>query len=105
MIGYVITIGVGTLFALPFSKSLQAKKSYIEIYDTHIAGFSIPKRYFSDSACTFTLDYSDITHISTQKHIVEIHFSGGSYLVQAYEAEQQVIAIIKQQQAKAQQQS
>lgn len=99
IIGYIIAMGFILIFIFPFSRAIQIKKSYIELYEDYIVGFSIPKKYFSftPDACNFKLHYSDITHITFQKGIVEIYFQNGSYLVQAKDCEQKVIEIINSQ--------
>ena len=99
IIGYIIAMGFILIFIFPFSRAIQTKKSYIELYEDYIVGFSIPKKYFSftPDACNFKLFYSDITHLTFQKGIVEIYFQNGSYLVQTKDCEQKVIEIINSQ--------
>lgn len=98
-VGYVITFGVMSLFIYPFTRSMQIKKSYIEIYEDHIEGVSIPDKNNSMS-CTFNLEYEQISNIEIQTGILKIYFSGGSYLVQAKDCEEKVVSYIKERQMK-----
>ena len=98
-ISYLVTMCAVPLFGAPLTRALQMKKSYIELYDDYITGFTVNKNSlsFSEKPCQFSLRYTDIIHTNYQSGIVEIYFSGGSYCVQAKGCEQYVIDIINSQ--------
>ena len=82
------------IVCIPFTRTLNMRRSYVKLYDDHITGYSMPKNNMSNGACEFHLRYSDITHINAKTNIVEIFFSGGSYLVQAKGVESKVVEMI-----------
>ena len=84
------------LFIIPYTRATCMKKSYIELYEDHVVGFSVPDNIFSGTASEFKLDYTDITHVEIQQDTVKIYFNGGSYLVQAKGEENTVNKIIQE---------
>lgn len=97
LFGMVIFCVLAMFCVIPFWRAQQMKKSYIDLYEGCVVGYSVPQNYFSLSAgaCEFKLDYAQITHLDIQKDIVKIYFNGGNYWVQAKGAENKVVEIIK----------
>lgn len=93
-LGYVIGTAFLMVFIYPFTRSTQIKKSYIDLYEDHIEGFSVTQSYWTNDACSFSLTYDQILNVESQKDIVKIYFNGGNYLVQATECEAKVCEII-----------
>lgn len=96
--GYVITMIILMIFLLPYMKSNQMKKSYIDLYEDFVTGVSIPQNslFNAEISCTFHLGYEDILNVEIQKDIVKVYFAGGTYSVQAKGVEETVAKIIRE---------
>lgn len=94
-----ICIGCGIVLSIPLVKNIGMVKSYIEIYEDHIEGVSIPKKIFGglNEIYTFSLNYEEISSVSSKKNIVVLNYSGGIYEVQAKNVEQKVTNLINKQ--------
>ena len=95
----LISIGCGVLLGVPIVKTVGLRKSYIEFYEDHVEGVTVPSKLFGglNEMQSFELKYDEIVTISSKKDVVTIVYNGGSYGVQAYKCEQKVIKLIKQQ--------
>ena len=82
---------------IPVNQATQMKQSYVKLHDCFISGKTVSsKPYSNDGGISFTLKYEEIINVDTQKDIVRIYFNGGTYWVQAKEAETIVVDIINQ---------
>lgn len=97
---------VGYFIGIRLARHIGRVKSFVELYDNHIIGLTLPKNLFLGirGMRKFELSYADITHVEQSRDVVIIYAHGNKYKVSAKQCEQQVMDIIKQQQAIMQQQ-
>ena len=85
------------LFMMPLINAMNMKRSYVEIYENELIGFSLPKNSFNGKCGKFSLAYDKIISIEYQRDTVTFKFTSGEYTVQAKKCAHNVVNLCKQQ--------
>ena len=96
--GIIFAIVISVIYFSNFRKAGLLEQSYIELYVNRITGVSSDKNYGYSNGTTFTINYSDITHIDdiANQEII-IHTTHGNYKAQAFNCVDKVKLIIQNQ--------
>ena len=100
IISKIVIFGYTVFCCAIIGREWGLHKSFLDLYDDHIEGKTIPKKLISFNGSSnemqsFELKYSEITQITYKKYIVIIHFAGGEYQCQAKNVEQKVVNLIR----------
>lgn len=85
------------LFMMPFINAMNMNRSYVEIYENELIGFSIPRNLLNGKGGKFSLTYDKIISLKYQRDTVTFKFASGEYTVQAKKCAHSVVKICKQQ--------
>ena len=94
----MLTLGYACIASIILSKELGMRKSYIDLYEDHIEGKTMPEKWFGaiNEMRSFQLEYTEITQVTSKTNLVCIVCLGIEYIVQAEKCEQKVIQIINE---------
>ena len=73
------------------------KRSYVEIYENELIGFSLPKNSFNGKCVKFSFAYDKIISIEYQRDAVTFKFTSSEYTVQAKNCAHNVVNFCNQQ--------